>query len=164
MSGGGGVGDSGRASAEQRDRMLMQNERLQSQNSTIRNAIEMAEETEGVAMEISQELGRHREKIKVRRAKGGGACRRRANARERDAAARARYRAAERDMSVTWRARARQSIHGRVHETSDMAERARRLLGRMNRREVQQKIILGGVALILLGAIGVIIYYCIPGV
>ena len=34
-----------------------------------------------------------------------------------------------------------------------MAERARRLLGRMNRREVQQKIILGGVALILLGAI-----------
>mgnify|MGYP004413706653 FL=1 len=45
-----------------------------------------------------------------------------------------------------------------------MAERARRLLGRMNRREVQQKIILGGVALILLGAIGVIIYYCIPGV
>ena len=161
MSGGGGVGDSGRASAEQRDRMLMQNERLQSQNSTIRNAIEMAEETEGVAMEISQELGRHREKIKVRRAKGGGACRRRANARERDAAARARDTA---PLSVTWRARARQSIHGRVHETSDMAERARRLLGRMNRREVQQKIILGGVALILLGAIGVIIYYCIPGV
>ena len=158
MSGGGGVGDSGRASAEQRDRMLMQNERLQSQNSTIRNAIEMAEETEGVAMEISQELGRHREKIKVRRAKGrvDGA-----RTRERGTPPRARDTA---PLSVTWRARARQSIHGRVHETSDMAERARRLLGRMNRREVQQKIILGGVALILLGAIGVIIYYCIPGV
>ena len=89
MSGGGGVGDSGRASAEQRDRMLLQNERLQSQNSTIRNAIEMAEETEGVAMEISQELGRHREKIKVRRAKGRGV----STAREREREGRRRARA-----------------------------------------------------------------------
>ena len=131
MSGGGGVGDSGRASAEQRDRMLMQNERLQSQNSTIRNAIEMAEETEGVAMEISQELGRHREKIKVRRAKGGGACRRRANARERDAATRARYRAAERDMAraratVDPRARTRDERHGRTREEVARADESAR--------------------------------------
>ena len=118
MSGGrnndGGVSG---ASQEQRDRMLQTNERLQNQNNQIRNAIEIAEETEGVAMEITQELGRHRERIK--------------------------------------------SIHGRVHETSDMAERARRLLTRMNRREVQQKLILAGVALVLLAAIGVIIYYCV---
>jgi|EP00984_Skeletonema_dohrnii_P035818 vesicle transport through interaction with t-SNAREs protein 1 len=59
-------------------------------------------ETEGVALEITEELGRHRETIS--------------------------------------------SAHGRVRQVTGMTNRARRIVQSMSRREVQQKLILYGVA------------------
>lgn len=59
-------------------------------------------ETESVALEITEELGRHRETIS--------------------------------------------SAHGRVRQVSGMTNRARRIVQSMGRREVQQKLILYGVA------------------
>ena len=68
-------------------------------------------ETESVAMEITEELGRHRETI-------GNA-------------------------------------HGRVRQVTGMTNRARRIVQNMSRREVQQKLILYGVA----GTIGLVFMF-----
>jgi hypothetical protein len=40
-----------------------------------------------------------------------------------------------------------------------MTDSARRIIHSMNKREVQQKFVMGGLALIILGAIAFVIYY-----
>lgn len=72
-------------------------------------------ETEDVALEITEELGRNREKITSARSK--------------------------------------------VLEVSSMTNQARRLVHSMSKRETQQKIMMYGLAFILIGAIVVVIYY-----
>jgi len=49
-----------------RDRMMNMNSQLDRQNDTLDNARRVMAETEDVAMEITDELGRNREKIQVR--------------------------------------------------------------------------------------------------
>eukprot|EP00602_Paraphysomonas_sp_CaronLab_P006058 CAMPEP_0185018686 /NCGR_PEP_ID=MMETSP1103-20130426/1352_1 /TAXON_ID=36769 /ORGANISM="Paraphysomonas bandaiensis, Strain Caron Lab Isolate" /LENGTH=210 /DNA_ID=CAMNT_0027548593 /DNA_START=92 /DNA_END=724 /DNA_ORIENTATION=- len=106
------VGDK---SAADRSRYVSANEKLNRQNETIMNAQRSVAETEDVALEITQELGRNREKI--------------------------------------------ESAQGKVHEFAGMTDTARRLIHSMSKREVQQKFILVFIALILIGAIGFVIYY-----
>ena len=83
-------------------RLLSNTDALQSQNDTLANARSIMAETESVALEITEELGRHRETI--------------------------------------------QSAHGRVRQVTGLTNRARRIVQSMSRREVQQKLILYGVA------------------
>ena len=85
-----------------KERLLSNTETLQSQSETLANARSIMAETEGVALEITEELGRHRETIT--------------------------------------------SAHGRVRQVTGMTNRARRIVQSMSRREVQQKLILYGVA------------------
>ncbi len=99
-SSGGGVGSSNYNRNTQR--LLSNTDALQSQNDTLANARSIMAETESVALEITEELGRHRETI--------------------------------------------QSAHGRVRQVTGMTNRARRIVQSMSRREVQQKLILYGVA------------------
>jgi vesicle transport through interaction with t-SNAREs protein 1 len=89
-------------SAQQRLLSNSNTDALQSQNDTLANARSIMAETESVALEITEELGRHRETI--------------------------------------------QSAHGRVRQVSGLTNRARRIVQSMSRREVQQKLILYGVA------------------
>lgn len=89
--------------------------RLTAQNEKIMNMHRTVAETEEVAMEITTELGRNREKI--------------------------------------------ESSHGKVREFIGMTDQARRILHSMNRREVQQKLILVFIAIILIIAISVTAYY-----
>ena len=84
---------------------------MHSQSETLANARSIMAETESVAMEITEELGRHRETI-------GNA-------------------------------------HGRVRQVTGMTNRARRIVQNMSRREVQQKLILYGVA----GTIGLVFMF-----
>ena len=97
--GGGGGGGGGRGTDQ---RLLSNTDALQSQSDTLANARSIMAETESVALEITEELGRHRETIS--------------------------------------------SAHGRVRQVSGMTNRARRIVQSMGRREVQQKLILYGVA------------------
>lgn len=83
-------------------RLLSNSESLKSQSETLANARSIMAETEGVALEITEELGRHRETIG--------------------------------------------SAHDRVRQVTGMTNRARRIVQSMSRREVQQKLILYGVA------------------
>lgn len=53
----------GSKSAEQRQKLLDTNDKLSRQNELILNATRTVEETEGVAIEITEELARNREKI-----------------------------------------------------------------------------------------------------
>mmetsp|Transcript_18018 Transcript_18018/g.28262 ORF Transcript_18018/g.28262 Transcript_18018/m.28262 type:complete len:235 (+) Transcript_18018:52-756(+) len=85
-----------------KERLLSNTDSLQSQSDTLANARSIMAETEGVALEITEELGRHRETIG--------------------------------------------SAHGRVRQVTGMTNRARRIVQNMSRREVQQKLILYGVA------------------
>ena len=85
-----------------KERLLSNTDTLQSQSDTLANARSIMAETEGVALEITEELGRHRETIA--------------------------------------------SAHGRVRQVTGMTNRARRIVQSMSRREVQQKLILYGVA------------------
>uniref|UniRef100_A0A6U3TNS8 Vesicle transport v-SNARE N-terminal domain-containing protein n=1 Tax=Skeletonema marinoi TaxID=267567 RepID=A0A6U3TNS8_9STRA len=85
-----------------KERLLSNTDTLQSQSDTLANARSVMAETEGVALEITEELGRHRETIS--------------------------------------------SAHGRVRQVTGMTNRARRIVQSMSRREVQQKLILYGVA------------------
>lgn len=94
--GGGGGGGRGK------ERLLSNTESLQNQGDALANARSIMAETESVALEITEELGRHRETIT--------------------------------------------SAHGRVRQVSGMTNRARRIVQGMGRREVQQKLILYGVA------------------
>lgn len=102
-----GDGGAGRGGGRNRtngsqERLLSNTQTLQSQSETLANARSIMAETEGVALEITEELGRHRETIS--------------------------------------------SAHGRVRQVTGMTNRARRIVQSMSRREMQQKIILYGVA------------------
>ena len=97
---GGGRGN-GRSNGG-KERLLSNTDQLQSQSDTLANARSIMAETESVALEITEELGRHRETIG--------------------------------------------SAHGRVRQVTGMTNRARRIVQSMSRREVQQKLILYGVA------------------
>ena len=105
----------GAASARQRARLAESNNRMQKQTEMIRTALQTAEETEGVAVEITGELARNRETI--------------------------------------------MGIRGHISDTSASLGTARGLITRMQKREFQQKLILGFVALVLLAAIALVIYY-----
>mmetsp|Transcript_11605 Transcript_11605/g.11627 ORF Transcript_11605/g.11627 Transcript_11605/m.11627 type:complete len:213 (+) Transcript_11605:89-727(+) len=105
----------GSKSAADRQRMLNTNDKIASQNEKILNATRTVADTENVAIEITQELGRNREKIT--------------------------------------------SAHEKVREFAGVTDTARRLLHSMSRREVQQKFIIGFVALILIAAIIIVIYF-----
>lgn len=100
-SGRGGVGSNSNNNRNTQ-RLLSNTDALQSQNDTLANARSIMAETESVALEITEELGRHRETI--------------------------------------------QSAHGRVRQVTGLTNRARRIVQSMSRREVQQKLILYGVA------------------
>jgi hypothetical protein len=52
-----------------------------------------------------------------------------------------------------------ESSHGKVREFIGMTDSARRLLQSMNRREIQQKMTLGFIAIILIIAIVITAYY-----
>jgi vesicle transport through interaction with t-SNAREs protein 1 len=58
----GGRNSRGRSSGS-KERLLSNTDALQSQSETLANARSIMAETEGVAMEITEELGRHRETI-----------------------------------------------------------------------------------------------------
>ncbi len=108
---GGGGGGGGRG----KERLLSNSESLQNQESALSNARSIMAETESVALEITEELGRHRETIT--------------------------------------------SAHGRVRQVTGMTNRARRIVQNMGRREVQQKLILYGVA----GAVFIVFLMLIYG-
>jgi len=88
---------------------------LSRQNDTLTNARRVMAETEDVALEITEELGRNREKI--------------------------------------------QNARSKVQEVSGMTNTARRLVQSMSKRETQQKIMMYGLAFVLVGAIVVVVYY-----
>mmetsp|Transcript_30147 Transcript_30147/g.39711 ORF Transcript_30147/g.39711 Transcript_30147/m.39711 type:complete len:217 (-) Transcript_30147:154-804(-) len=112
------LGDVGEGlSADQRQRLLKANDLLDDQNDRLGNARRVIQETEDVALEITEELGRNREKI--------------------------------------------QSAHSKVKDVGALTNTARRIVHSMNRREVQQRLMMYGLALILLGAIAVVVYYCV---
>lgn len=107
VRGGGGGGG--------KERLLSNADALRSQSDTLANARSVMAETESVALEITEELGRHRETIS--------------------------------------------SAHGRVRQVTGMTNRARRIVQSMSRREVQQKLILYGVA----GTIAIVFLMLIYG-
>jgi vesicle transport through interaction with t-SNAREs protein 1 len=85
-------------------RALQKNEdMLSNQNDTLERARRTMQETEAVALEITEELGNNRETLL--------------------------------------------NAHGRVREVSGMTGRARRILTSMSRRQVQQKMIVYGIAI-----------------
>ncbi|GAX28180.1 vesicle transport through interaction with t-SNAREs 1 [Fistulifera solaris] len=85
-------------------RVLQKNEdMLSNQNDTLERARRTMQETEAVALEITEELGNNRETLL--------------------------------------------NAHGRVREVSGMTGRARRILTSMSRRQVQQKMIVYGIAI-----------------
>lgn len=98
-----------------RGRLLDVGSNLQRQNDTLQNARRVMADTEDVALEITEELGRNREKI--------------------------------------------QSARSKVLEVSGMTNTARRLVSSMSKRETQQKMMMYGMAFVLLGAIVVVVYY-----
>ena len=112
---GGSYRNQGGSGNEHRARLLQTNDRIQSQNDTLDRARRVMSETEDVAMEITTELGKNREKI--------------------------------------------ESAHSRVFEVSGMTNQARRLIMSMTRREVQQKLVVYVVGMLLIGAILFVVYY-----
>jgi vesicle transport through interaction with t-SNAREs protein 1 len=100
--GGGGRNNYNNRTNGSKERLLSNTDTLQSSSETLAHARSVMAETEGVALEITEELGRHRETIT--------------------------------------------SAHGRVRQVTGMTNRARRIVQSMSRREVQQKLILYGVA------------------
>ena len=89
--------------------------KLNRQTDTLDNARRVMADTEDVAVEITEELGRNRDKI--------------------------------------------QSSRNKVLEVSGMTNQARRLVQSMSKRELQQRCMMYGLALVLIGAIVVVIYY-----
>ena len=61
--GGGGGGGGGGRGGRGKERLLSNTDALQSQSDTLANARSVMAETESVALEITEELGRHRETI-----------------------------------------------------------------------------------------------------
>lgn len=105
----------GTKSGEDRQRLLNTNEKLSRQNETILSAQRTVAATEDVAMDITNELARNREKI--------------------------------------------ESSRDKVREFTGMTDTARRLINSMSRREVQQKMIMGFIAFVLVAAIGIVIWF-----
>ena len=97
-----------------RERLLNTNDMLESQSSTLSHARRILAETEDVALEITTELGRSREKI--------------------------------------------ESSHSRVRDVSGLTNQARRIIQSMNRREVQQKLVLYVVSFLIIGTMLIIIF------
>ena len=114
LGGAGGVGlsDAGCAS---RSRLVTANARAQRQTDVIRGALEIAHDTEQVAIDIARELERNRETIG--------------------------------------------SIRGHISDTSGALGVARNLINSMQKREVQQKVVLGFVAIVLIGVISGVCYF-----
>lgn len=96
-----------------RERLLKTNNDLEAQNQRLENARRVMAETEDVALEITSELGRNREKI--------------------------------------------ESAHGRVREVSGLTNQARRIVQSMSRREVQQKLAMYIVSILLMGTLLIVI-------
>lgn len=89
-----------------RQHLLNTNDSLGRQNQTLEHARRVMAETEDVALEITEELGRNRETI--------------------------------------------ESAHARVRGVTTLTNRARRILVSMQRREVQQKMVVYGVGVVML--------------
>lgn len=107
-----GVGD---ASASSRGRLVDAQTRASRQTDMIKGALEIAHETEQVAVDITSELDRNRETIT--------------------------------------------NIRGHIADTGGSLGAARGLIASMQKREVQQKVVLSVVAAILIGAVGAVSYY-----
>mmetsp|Transcript_32975 Transcript_32975/g.75962 ORF Transcript_32975/g.75962 Transcript_32975/m.75962 type:complete len:170 (-) Transcript_32975:555-1064(-) len=104
---------------EHRARLLASSDAVDDQNERLSNARRILADTEMTALEITDELGRNREKIR--------------------------------------------SAHSRVHEVSGLTNTARQVVQSMRRREVQQKIYLYAVALLLIGSVLYFMYYLSKG-
>jgi len=111
---GGRSPDSKMSSNSGRERLLETNESLSKQNETLAHARRVMDETEHVALEITSELGRSREKI--------------------------------------------QSSHDRVRDVSGLTNQARRIVQSMNRREVQQKLVMYVVGFLIVMTMFIIIF------
>ena len=111
ISSGGSKSHGGKAG---RERLLKTNDMLESQSDTLSHARRILAETEDVALEITTELGRSREKI--------------------------------------------ESSHSRVRDVSGLTNQARRIIQSMNRREVQQKLVLYVVSFLIIGTMLIIIF------
>jgi hypothetical protein len=109
-TGGGGGGDN----SNTRNYLQKNEDTLHSQNDTLERARRTMQETEQVALEITEELGNNREKL--------------------------------------------MSAHGRVKEVGGMTGRARRILYAMSQRQVQQKMIMYGVAVALVLVFMILMY------
>mmetsp|Transcript_10517 Transcript_10517/g.37047 ORF Transcript_10517/g.37047 Transcript_10517/m.37047 type:complete len:232 (+) Transcript_10517:532-1227(+) len=103
------------ASAQARGRLLDANSRAERQNDVIRGALEVAHDTEQVAIDIAGELQRNRETMT--------------------------------------------GIRGHISDTDGALGTARQLISSMQKREVQQKMILAFVAFVLVAAISAVFYY-----
>ncbi len=110
---------SGSKNDQDRGRLQMVNDGLSRQNDTLNNARRVIAETEDVALEVTEELGRNREKI--------------------------------------------QSARGKVMEVGGMTNQARRLVQSMSKRETQQKIMMYGLMLVMVGTVVVVVYYMTKG-
>jgi predicted RND superfamily exporter protein len=109
-AGTGGGGDN----SNSRQYLQKNEDTLHSQNDTLERARRTMQETEQVALEITEELGNNREKL--------------------------------------------MSAHGRVKEVGGMTGRARRILFAMSKRQMQQKMIMYGVAVALVLVFIILLY------
>jgi predicted RND superfamily exporter protein len=109
-----GAATGGGANSNSRQYLQKNEDTLHSQNDTLERARRTMQETEQVALEITEELGNNREKL--------------------------------------------MSAHGRVKEVGGMTGRARRILYAMSQRQVQQKMIMYGVAVALVLVFVILLY------
>ena len=107
-------GASPKGGEKERFRLQKNEDTLTNQNETLERARRSMQETEVVALEITEELGQNRETL--------------------------------------------MSAHGRVREMSGLTGRARNILYSMNRRAVQQKILMYGVAVGLVLVFFILLY------
>jgi hypothetical protein len=110
----GANGAGGGDTSNSRNYLQKNEDTLHSQNDTLERARRTMQETEQVALEITEELGNNREKL--------------------------------------------MSAHGRVKEVGGMTGRARRILYAMSQRQVQQKMIMYGVAVALVLVFTILLY------
>jgi hypothetical protein len=114
LEGANGTGGGGGDNSNARNYLQKNEDTLHSQNDTLERARRTMQETEQVALEITEELGNNREKL--------------------------------------------MSAHGRVKEVGGMTGRARRILYAMSQRQVQQKMIMYGVAVALVLVFMILMY------
>jgi predicted RND superfamily exporter protein len=110
----GAAGTGGGDNSNSRQYLQKNEDTLHSQNDTLERARRTMQETEQVALEITEELGNNREKL--------------------------------------------MSAHGRVKEVGGMTGRARRILFAMSKRQMQQKMIMYGVAVALVLVFIILLY------